>query len=214
MHISSNSSRPLPSTESASETIGDPFETIPWRLFRRSVSGKARRSVPLSHRIVEGHVAGGPCAAEKLVELRSARPVSRDHLTVEYGFRSKIEQPANLVAERLETAQEVAVARDEAATALLDVAQPSYAELLQREAQPPQQGMRTAQPGKAKVNRADKEPGPAPGSFFCGRSADEPRLQQPHRRRPHERALLGRRISSPVMAASGITGQCSVRKPR
>jgi hypothetical protein len=51
------------------------------------------------------------------------------------------------------------------------------AELLQREAQPPQQGMRTAQPGNAKVNRADKEPGPAPGFFFCGRSADEPRLQ-------------------------------------
>jgi hypothetical protein len=36
------------------------------------------------------------------------------------------------------------------------------AELLQREAQPPRNAA-AAQPGDAKVNSADKEPGPAPG---------------------------------------------------
>ena len=75
---------------------------------------------------IEGDVGGPPAAAQEVVEHRPAGLVGRDHLTVDYRFVD-IEQPANLVAERLETAQDVAVARDEAATALLDVAQRSKA---------------------------------------------------------------------------------------
>jgi len=50
--------------------------------------------------------------------------VGGDHLAVDYRFVD-IEHGRHLVAERLEAAQNVAVARDEAATALLDVAQRS-----------------------------------------------------------------------------------------
>jgi len=45
-----------------------------------------------------------------------------DHLAVDYRVVD-VEHSCHLRAERLETAQDVAVARDEAATALLDVAQ-------------------------------------------------------------------------------------------
>ena len=121
MRISSKSSRPLPATDSASETIGDPFETMPWRLFRRSVSGKARRSVPLSQRMSKA-ATDAPGHSEQLVELWSTGLVGRDHLAIDYRFVD-IEQPASLVGERVETAQDVAVARDKVAAALLDIAQ-------------------------------------------------------------------------------------------
>jgi hypothetical protein len=68
----------------------------------------------------ESHVTVAPRHAEQLVELRSTALVGRDHLAVENGF-VYIEQSSNLVAERLETAQAVVVARDEAATARLEV---------------------------------------------------------------------------------------------
>ena len=48
-----------------------------------------------------------------------------DHLAVDYRVVD-VEHSCHLRAERLETAQDVAVARDEAATALLDVAQRTW----------------------------------------------------------------------------------------
>ena len=45
IHISSNSSRPLPATDSASETIGDRFGRMPCSRRRRSSSGKEPKSV-------------------------------------------------------------------------------------------------------------------------------------------------------------------------
>src|SRR6516164_10270680 len=74
---------------------------------------------------VEGHVTGAPRHAEQLVEPRSAGLVSHDHLAVDYRVVD-VEHSCHLRAERLETAQDVAVARDEAATALLDVAQRTW----------------------------------------------------------------------------------------
>src|SRR5215472_4965819 len=88
---------------------------------RRSLSGKDRRSAPLSQN-VESHVTGAPRHTEQLVELRSASPVSHDHLAVDYGFVD-VEHGRHLVAERLERAQDIAVARDEAAAVLLKIAE-------------------------------------------------------------------------------------------
>jgi hypothetical protein len=65
-----------------------------------------------------------PGHSEQLVELWSTGLVGRDHLAVDYRFVD-IEQPASLVGERLETAQDIAVVRNEAATAPLEVAQRS-----------------------------------------------------------------------------------------
>jgi len=84
VRISSKSSRPLPSTDSALEAIGDPFGRMPCSRRRRSSSGKARRSVPPED--IEGHVTGGPRHAEQLVELWSAGLVGRNHLAVDYRF--------------------------------------------------------------------------------------------------------------------------------
>jgi hypothetical protein len=70
------------------------------------------------------HVTGAPCAAEKLVELWSAGLVGGDYLAVDNGVVN-VEGGRHIVAERLEAAQDIAVARDEAATALLDVTQRS-----------------------------------------------------------------------------------------
>ena len=47
-HISSNSSRPLPSTETASEIVGDPAGKIACRRRRRSRRGSVLRSAPLA----------------------------------------------------------------------------------------------------------------------------------------------------------------------
>ena len=88
---------------------------------RRSPSGKGRRSVPLTEN-VEGHIDGCPSAPHEVVELWSTSLVDRDHLAVDYGLVD-IEDGSDLLAERLETAQDVAVARDDAATALLKIAQ-------------------------------------------------------------------------------------------
>ena len=119
VHISSNSSRPLPSTESASETIGDRFGRIPCSRRRRSVSGKARRSVPLSQRMSKA-ATDAPGHSEQLVELWSTGLVGRDHLAVDYRFVN-VEHGRHLVAERLEAAKDIAVARDEAAAAFRDI---------------------------------------------------------------------------------------------
>jgi len=52
----------------------------------------------------------------------SAGLVDHDHLAVDYRLVN-VEYGGHLVGQNLETAHDVAVARDEAATALLDIAQ-------------------------------------------------------------------------------------------
>jgi hypothetical protein len=122
MHISSNSSRPLPVTDSASEndrqTLRRNALQPPAALVERQ-SAQARTVEPED---IESHVTGAPRHAEQLVELGSATLVGRDYLAIDDGFVD-IKQPANLVGERLETAQDIAVARDEAATAMLKIAE-------------------------------------------------------------------------------------------
>src|SRR6516164_2898840 len=71
---------------------------------------------------IESHVTGAPRHAEQLVELRSVTLVDRDYLAVDYRLVD-IEQPTNLVGERVETTKHVAVARNEAAAARLKVAE-------------------------------------------------------------------------------------------
>ena len=63
-----------------------------------------------------------PGHSEQLVELWSTGLVGRDHLAVDYRFVD-VERGRHPVAERLETAQDIAVARNDTAAALLDVAQ-------------------------------------------------------------------------------------------
>jgi hypothetical protein len=75
---------------------------------------------PVEPEDVEGDVTGAPRHPEQLVELWSAGLIGRDHLAVDYGFVD-IEQPANLVGERVETTKHVSVARDDTTAALLDV---------------------------------------------------------------------------------------------
>jgi hypothetical protein len=92
-----------------------------------AIAGGARRAAKIAGRYlepedIESHVTGAPWHAEQLVELWSAGLIDHDHLAVDYGFVDA-EHGRRLLAERLETAQDIAVARDEAATALLDVAQ-------------------------------------------------------------------------------------------
>ena len=71
---------------------------------------------------VEGHVTGRLLAPEKVNENRAAGLVDRDHLAVDYGL-VEVEHGRQLLAERLEAAQDVAVARDETATTRLEVAE-------------------------------------------------------------------------------------------
>ena len=67
-----------------------------------------------------------PGHSEQLVELWSTGLVGRDHLAVDYRFVD-VERGRHLVAECLETAQDIAVARDEAAAALLKIAEATEA---------------------------------------------------------------------------------------
>jgi hypothetical protein len=69
---------------------------------------------------IESHVTGAPRHAEQFVELWSAGLVGHDHLAVDYRLVN-VEYGGQLVGQNLETAHDVAVARDEAATALLKV---------------------------------------------------------------------------------------------
>jgi len=87
-----------------------------------TLGNAARARVRLIVWCVEGHIAGRLFAPEKINEDRAAGLVDHDHLAVDYRLVD-IEQPANLVGERLEPAQDVAVARNEAATASLDIAE-------------------------------------------------------------------------------------------
>jgi len=108
--------------------IGDFVGKIACSRFRRSRSGKEPTSMPFAPEDIESRITGAPRHAEQLVELRSAALVGRDHLAVENGVVD-IEEPANLVGQRVETSKHVAIARNEAATALLDIAEarkPSY----------------------------------------------------------------------------------------
>ena len=79
---------------------------------------------------VESHVTDAPRHSEQLVELRPAGLVGRDHLAVDYRFVD-VERGRHLVAERLETAQDIAVARDEATSTLLVVAETPEAIVLE-----------------------------------------------------------------------------------
>jgi len=63
-----------------------------------------------------------PGHSEQLVELWSTGLVGRDHLAVDYRFVD-VEHGRHLIGERLETTQDIAVARNEAATALLKIAE-------------------------------------------------------------------------------------------
>src|SRR5215831_5970719 len=119
-HIRSKSSRPLPATESASEMVADPSGRMAHSRRRRSLSGKERRSSPLSDQI-ESHIGGRPCGAEQVIELRPAGLVDCDHLPVDYRIVD-IEQSRHLVPERVETGHAVVSARDETGAPLLDIA--------------------------------------------------------------------------------------------
>jgi hypothetical protein len=60
---------------------------------------------------VEDHIGGRPSAPEKIVELGSAGRIGRDHLAVENRLVDA-ELCCQLVAELVEAAQEIAVARN------------------------------------------------------------------------------------------------------
>jgi len=79
---------------------------------------------------VEGHIAGRLFAPEKINEDRTAGLIDRYHLAVDDGLVD-VERGRRLVGERLETAQDVALARDEAATALLEIEEAPKAVVLE-----------------------------------------------------------------------------------
>ena len=60
---------------------------------------------------------------EEIVELRAARLVGRDHLAVENGL-ADLKLGRDLFTKLDEEAHNIAIARDEPAAALLDVAEP------------------------------------------------------------------------------------------
>jgi len=60
---------------------------------------------------VEGHIGGRPSVPEKIVELGSAGRIGRDHLAVENRL-VEAELSCKLIAELVEAAQEIAVARN------------------------------------------------------------------------------------------------------
>jgi hypothetical protein len=71
---------------------------------------------------IERHIGGRPRAPDEVVKLRASCLVGRDHLAVEDGVVD-IERRRQLIAERIKAGEPVAVARDEAAVPLLDVAE-------------------------------------------------------------------------------------------
>jgi len=89
---------------------------MPSRRSRRSLSGNASRSLPS-----KGHIGGRRRAPQQIVELGSAGRIGRDHLAVE-NCLVEIEQGRQLVAELVKAAHQIAVARDETAAPLLDIA--------------------------------------------------------------------------------------------
>lgn len=131
-HISSKSSQPRPATESAAEIVSDPAGKMVCSRPRRSLSGKGRRSVPFEPENVEGHIGWRAGATEEVVELRSAGLVGSDHLAVDYGVID-LERERDLIAECIEAVKGIVVARDEAATGLLEIAERAEAVVLEVE---------------------------------------------------------------------------------
>jgi len=99
-----------------------PLEECPAGGAGRSLSGKERRFGTIEPEEAESHVGGCLRAAEEVVELRSASPVGHDHLAVENGLIHP-DLGRHLVAERVQAAEDVAIARDETAVAPLEIAQ-------------------------------------------------------------------------------------------
>ena len=69
---------------------------------------------------VKGDIGGRLRAPEKIVELRPAGCVDRDHLAIENRL-VEVEHGRKLVAESVEAGEVVAVARDEPAAVPLDI---------------------------------------------------------------------------------------------
>ena len=102
MRISSKSSHPLPTTDSASETLADPFGTTLQAL--PTLAERQRAQVrTIKPEQVEGHIGGQPSAPEKIVELGSAGRIGRDHLAVE-NCLVEVEHGRQLVAEPVKAA--------------------------------------------------------------------------------------------------------------
>jgi hypothetical protein len=88
--------------------------------------------VPFEPENVEGHIGWRAGATEEVVELRSAGLVGSDHLAVDYGVID-LERERDLIAECIEAVKGIAVARDEAATGLLEIAERAEAVVLEIE---------------------------------------------------------------------------------
>src|SRR5215472_18075090 len=80
--MSSKSSRPRPDRE-RSEIAVDPFGKMLSKRRRRSLRGRERRSLPLSHKGGKRDVGGRPWAPQEIIELRPVGFVGCDHLAIE-----------------------------------------------------------------------------------------------------------------------------------
>ena len=119
-HINSKSLCPVPVTDSGSKMTADSLGTMFCRCPPALAERQRSQIGAVEPDQIEGHIGG--CPPHEVVELWSTSLVDRDHLAVDYGLVD-VEDGSDLLAERLETAQDVAVARDDAATALIKIAQ-------------------------------------------------------------------------------------------
>ena len=169
VHINSNSSHPLPSTDSASDTITDPFGRTACSACRR-----AERQRPqvdsVEPKEIKSDVARAACAAQQVIELRSAGLVDRDDLAVENGIID-VEHTGHPLGELIEAGHDIAVARDQAIAALLEIAEGAEAVILELE-QPVGVVERLFSPGRRDRLHARKGHDPHMGSStFPGQSA-------------------------------------------